>query len=58
MMILLKKIKRYCQCTVHIIHTKINIIRIARYLCGSPAGARFTKKILQKFLSLAYVLPK
>jgi len=24
-----------CQCTVHIVHTEINIIRIARYLCGS-----------------------
>ena len=56
-----KKVKRYCQCTVHIIHTKINIIRIARYLCGSPAsssGARFPKKSYKKFLSLAYVLPK
>ena len=29
------RIKRQCQCTVHIVHTKINIIRIARYLCGS-----------------------
>ena len=34
MIILLKELNANYQCTVHIVHTKINIIRIARYLCG------------------------